>query len=428
MSVGHSRELDHSYMCLNQSMIMCAAAGHSAWGTIPATNRARSESAQQLTKHNQIRNLLLGDCSRRPEWPHMPTDGRQASMKEANKFMLCSLMDYDQTTDAGWESANVLSEEILGDPDDLWGAVLVRSPTLIRQLFQSRKLHPSDGAADMIIEAARNIKGRYGGDASKIWADREPDDTVQRLLGVNVDKKTVGIIEDALYDTKQLSKWPWMPSDGSPVSKKDANKFMLYCIMDYQMRTWMVWRNAKRFSQGILGDPDDLWGAILDMSEPNAVLLFKNEKLHRFPSCGERVWRCAKHISNNYSGDAREMWKGRITVAVRESFQAMHGIGSALSRMIVGALIDTKQIEGVGDLKADMHVRRVLGRVFTGNSISANKALETAREIMQDNSWKIDEPLFEIGKHRCRPKVPFCSSCCLQVECSYALSGAVHDK
>ena len=353
----------------------------------------------------------------------MPTDGRQAGMKEANKFMLCSLMDYDQTTEAGWENANVLSEEILEDPNDLWGAILSWSPALVRQVFQAHKLHPSDGAADMIIEAARNIKDRYGGDASKIWASREPGDTVQRLLDMNVDKKTVEIIENALYDTKQLPKWPWMPLDGRQVGKKDANKFMLYCIMDYQMRTWMVWRNAKRFSQRILGDPDDLWGVILDMSESDTVLLFKKEKLHRFPPCGKRVWRCAKHIRDNYGGDAREMWRGRTTVEVRESLQAMYGIGPTLSRMIVGALIDSKQIEGVGDLKADMHVRRVLGRVFTGASISANKALETARAIMQDNSWKIDEPLFEIGRNQCRPKAPFCSNCCLHTVCSYALSG-----
>lgn len=349
-------------------------------------------------------------------------------MKEANKFVLCSLMDYDQITDAGWKNANVLSEEILEDPDDLWGAILARSPAQTRQLFQARKLHPSDGAADMIMEAAWNIKSRYGGDASQIWGGREPDDTVQSLLDMNVDKKTVKIIEVALYDTKQLPKWPWMPSNGSQVDKKEANKFMLYCIMDYQMRTWMVWRNAKRFSQGILGDPDDLWGAILDMSESDVVLLFKNKKLHRFPPCGERVWRCAKHIRDNYGGDAREIWKGRTTVTVREVLQVMHGIGPTLSRMIVGALIDSKQIEGVGDLKADMHVRRVLGRAFTGNSISANKALETARAIMQDNSWKIDEPLFEIGRNQCRPKAPFCSKCCLQTECSYAISGAGHDR
>ena len=44
-------------------------------------------------------------------------------------------------------------------------------------------------------------------------------------------------------------------------------------------------------------------------------------------------------------------------------------VGPQISRMIVGALYDTKQISEAGDLKADIHVRRVLGRVFAGDRV-----------------------------------------------------------
>ena len=62
------------------------------------------------------------------------------------------------------------------------------------------------------------------------------------------------------------------------------------------------------------------------------------------------------------------------------------GVGPQLSRMTVGVLHDTKQIEGAGELKADIHVRRVLGRVFTGDMVSAEAALDIGREMMPRGS------------------------------------------
>ena len=56
------------------------------------------------------------------------------------------------------------------------------------------------------------------------------------------------------------------------------------------------------------------------------------------------------------------------------------GAGDQISRMIAGALRDCGQIKGgSGDVKADLHLRRVLGRAVYGEEISgadATKVIE----------------------------------------------------
>ncbi len=85
-------------------------------------------------------------------------------------------------------------------------------------------------------------------------------------------------------------------------------------------------------------------------------------------------------------------------------------VGPQISRMIVGAPYDTKQISGVGELKADIHVRRVLGRVFAGGEISADDAHRIANIMIPGKSWMIDAPLYLLGKSTCRPTNPDCTT------------------
>lgn len=57
-----------------------------------------------------------------------------------------------------------------------------------------------------------------------------------------------------------------------------------------------------------------------------------------------------------------------------------------ISRMIRGALYDTHQIDGKGDLKADSNVTRVLGRVFKSSMVSKDRALEIADRLLPGDS------------------------------------------
>ena len=92
--------------------------------------------------------------------------------------------------------------------------------------------------------------------------------------------------------------------------------------------------------------------------------------------------------------------------------------------MIVGALFDTKQISAAGELAADIHVRRVLGRVFTGDVVSADGALRIAKEMKPSKSWMLDAPLYILGKSTCKRTHPKCTSCYLGEKCKYSAANA----
>ena len=96
------------------------------------------------------------------------------------------------------------------------------------------------------------------------------------------------------------------------------------------------------------------------------------------------------------------------------------GAGDQISRMIVGALRDCGEIKGgSGDVKADVHLRRVLGRAVDGEEISAAKVIELTRQLNPTDPWRLDWPLWNIGKYYCRPTNPKCSECYLHPHCEY---------
>lgn len=208
--------------------------------------------------------------------------------------------------------------------------------------------------------------------------------------------------------------------EGSSCPKKIANKFLVCCLLDWQMHTDQPWRNGQRLVEELLGDPEDVWREITSVSKAEWESKYRDYKLHRFPAGHNRLWRIAKDIRDRYDGDAGSIWKGKESAAVLVELLAL-GAGEQISRMIVGALRDCGQIEGPGDVKADIHVCRVLGRVVYGKEISAPAATELARQLNPSDPWQIDWPLWKVGKDYCRPRSPDCKRCYLAPHCAYNL-------
>ena len=206
--------------------------------------------------------------------------------------------------------------------------------------------------------------------------------------------------------------------NGRPADRKRANKFLLACILDYQMTVGVVWENARRFAEDDLGDPRDLWRAISAIPRWHTERVWRRYKLHRFPAAHDRVRRIALKVIEHYRGDAREIWMGQSACETQKRLKEI-GVGPQLSRMTAGLLLDTKQIAGAAELKADIHVRRVLGRVFTGDIVSATAALDIADRVLPGGSWELDTPLFRLGKSLCRETDPNCGDCFLQAECKF---------
>lgn len=219
-------------------------------------------------------------------------------------------------------------------------------------------------------------------------------------------------------------EWPWL-TGVKVVDKCRANKFMLGAIIDYQVPADQAWESARRFAEGALDDPDDLWREIVERwteTQWNSHRTWKECALHRrFPTGHRRVRNIGLDILSQYDGDARLIWREQSPQEVfcRLDRLGKNGVGPQLSRMIVGALIDTGQIDGMGQFKADTHVRRVLGRVVDGAKVSEARALQIGEILFPGNSWQIDSVLYLHGKDTCTHTSPNCASCFLASECAY---------
>ena len=59
-------------------------------------------------------------------------------------------------------------------------------------------------------------------------------------------------------EDEDIEFWGWLGKlKGQTTDKKNANKFLLASILDYQILAETAWENARRLAEDILGDPDD---------------------------------------------------------------------------------------------------------------------------------------------------------------------------
>ena len=232
-------------------------------------------------------------------------------------------------------------------------------------------------------------------------------------------------IAKALLATRDQDKlfWHWL-IPGRPFSQKDANKFFLGCILDYQIRSDIAWNNAKRLAEQILNDPEDLWGGITAGSLEDWKAKWKEYSIHRFPKAHERVFTIGMRVVTQCGGDARNIWDKQTIETVLYRLGDLR-VGEQISRMIAGALFDADILQGKSDVKADIHVRRVLGRLVLGEEISvaqSQQAIDLARRMHAENPWLLDRPLYRLGKSICSPRNPGCAECVMRTLCQYAIA------
>lgn len=241
------------------------------------------------------------------------------------------------------------------------------------------------------------------------------------MSGSGIPAELLRLTTDTLLANRHANTtyWGWLSdSCAKRLSKKSANKFFLACILDYQIPAEQAWENARRLAEDIFNDPNELWRVIADYSEEEWQSKWQTYKLHRFPAAHKRVWRIGRAIVNDYAGDARKIWEGQHVGEVRGRLDKL-GVGEQIGRMIIGALIDTGHIRGIGDVKADIHVRRVLGRILVGQMLSAEDAVDFARTMCPSNPWLLDNPLYWIGKQVCSARDPNCQACYLSDICVF---------
>lgn len=209
---------------------------------------------------------------------------------------------------------------------------------------------------------------------------------------------------------------------GKECSKQVANRFLICCLLDWMWDADVAWKKGKALAKKLEkpGDPEGIWATISSFSKDEWDSKYEEfGRPHRFHWGYKRLWAIANEICARYDGDARNIWSGKSPFETLIHLWAL-GAGDQISRMIVGALRDCDQIKGdTGDVKADLHLRRVLGRAVYGEEIKANEAakvIQLTRKLDAD-PWKLDFPLWNVGKSYCRPTSPNCPSCYLRPHC-----------
>lgn len=279
-----------------------------------------------------------------------------------------------------------------------------------------------------------------------------------RLLGKSDDankylmeKQNQILVSQLVRHPEPGASWVWL--DGQPASKKGANKFMLCSSVDGYGPWNRAFTNSKKFSEEYLGDPDSLWEEILKKftkDEWNSVELKKQFNLHHVMSWHSRVWDVTERVVNELDGDARKIWRkgdpdkiygeeeeyDNETILDRLEYFLYNRkkyTDTQIPKMIIGALIDSGQLEGSIDVKADTHVIRVSGRVVYGiedlrefvgdQNMAENIAVHTARLLSPENPWYVDQQLFAPGGiHKiCTLRNPKCDRCNYNSFCYFKL-------
>jgi len=196
--------------------------------------------------------------------------------------------------------------------------------------------------------------------------------------------------------------------------RASANKFLLLSILNYHIKANRLRSIVTSFVEQHITRPDNLWGEIAKFSREEWMAKFHEYKLHRYLKAHERVWRIATDIVNQYEGNALKILTGASVEEIYKRLDKLR-VGEQISHMVVGALCDTKWIDGAGaDVKADRHLKRVIGRVFRGAPTIAADTAQLTRTMEPNNPWLLDKPLFDIGQQRCHPKKPTCNECYTQ--------------
>lgn len=225
------------------------------------------------------------------------------------------------------------------------------------------------------------------------------------------------LIADLLLKNRGKVNWEWI-SDG--MDRARANQFLLGSILNYQIDSSRIKSIVEGFVEAQIKDPSLLWEKIASIPCKEWTLKFREYHLHRFPQAHERVWRIARDVVDRYGGDASKIWTDSTLKEVQKRLDELR-VGQQISHMIVGALCDTKWIKSLGgDVKADRHLNRVVGRVFSGKAVCAERTIQLTRLMEGENPWLLDKPIFDVGQKYCHPTSPDCAKCYLRAECYLA--------
>jgi endonuclease-3 len=198
--------------------------------------------------------------------------------------------------------------------------------------------------------------------------------------------------------------------------------FVLACIMDRQIKAERAWVIPYRISEKL----DDFTIATLGKLSLGDIkkLMGKPKPLHRmFDRMSGFFHSGVQRIITHYRGDAARIWRGQPPSAeVIYRFLEFERIGPKIATMATNILARDLKIPFADyvsiDISADVHVRRVFGRLgLCAFDASIEKIIYKARALHSEFPGMMDLACWEIGRKWCKPSNPDCSGCFMSDLC-----------
>lgn len=231
----------------------------------------------------------------------------------------------------------------------------------------------------------------------------------------------------------QLSKpavpYPFAVPEAADELVKDLEEhphaYVIACVMDRQTVAEKAWSipYAMRQRLGSFEFP-----FLLEKSEQELEeAMLQKPKLHRFNKVMAMSMYAAIHrINDEYDGDAGRIWAGRPSSReLVHRFDDFYGVGPKIASMAANILYRDLRVElsdcSSIDISADVQVTRVYSRMgFVPQNASIEQVIYRAQEMYPQYPGVYDLILWDLGRTKCRPQDPDCSSCGWAAHCAYA--------
>lgn len=203
--------------------------------------------------------------------------------------------------------------------------------------------------------------------------------------------------------------------------------FVLGCVMDKQVPAHRAWEIPYKISVEYGRFDIDF---LAEISVEKYKELFNENKYHRFnDKCAEDFYYAVHKIKDEYDGDASKIWSDhQSSKQIVSRFLKFKGVGpniAAMATKILATQFNIKMSEYSSiDVSLDVHVVRVMKRLFFDDKATNEQIINKAREINPEFPGIIDSTCFDIGREYCRPENPNCNQCPLLKECNYNLKSS----
>lgn len=222
--------------------------------------------------------------------------------------------------------------------------------------------------------------------------------------------------------TMREAYWEWLSdTKNDPLGIREANKFLLGCILDRRAEDIDIWDNTRFVIEEVFGDPPRLWHQICEFTQEEWNDQIMVLDMHPDMRIYNGIWHIAREMIRWYHGDARRIWSD-ICDYPEEIVKRLNRLGfpPTTTSMIIGALKDEGLVTGPFDVRADAPICRILARLICGieEKLSSSQAVAVARLMYPSDPWILDRPLYIIGERFCHV-MPSCSVCPVYHCCLY---------